>query len=131
MLTGRYRYEQKTCIDYGWTYMLSPDIAAYRDPNGPSVVLVSSFTFYPAYLWLIWLQHVMRSLGVEGVPPVHETGRCDQVEQIISKALTNCRAHIKLKVRWVPYLLFHVLTAVSTLIRSLKLSLNHQRFQPT
>lgn len=47
----------------------------------------------------------MRELKVEDLPPTSETGRCDVVLSVISKALTDARCQIKTEVNFVELML--------------------------
>lgn len=41
----------------------------------------------------------MRELNVAEIPPTRETGRCELVQTVIAKGLTDWRHHVKVTVR--------------------------------
>ena len=78
--------------------MVSATIVGYRSPKAAATVLVSHVHFLKSYQSFSCLQMALRELNVADIPPAHETGRCDEVLKVISKALTDCRCHMKEKV---------------------------------
>ncbi|KAK7463482.1 hypothetical protein VKT23_006831 [Stygiomarasmius scandens] len=71
-----------TCKDYACIFLLSPALLQYKlDKNAAPNVLMA-----------------MRELGIQNLPDACETGRCELILEIIKKAMTDFRHHLKEKI---------------------------------
>ncbi|SJL11782.1 uncharacterized protein ARMOST_15191 [Armillaria ostoyae] len=72
---------KKTAQDYVSAAILAPNIQAHKAPGLVAAVIT-----------------VMRNLGVQDLPPQHETGWCAMLELVIAKALTDMRCYVKAQI---------------------------------
>ncbi|KAG6825636.1 hypothetical protein H0H92_002995 [Tricholoma furcatifolium] len=72
---------KSTAQSYATAAILSPSVRAYRRENFAAMIL-----------------DTMRTLGVSNLPPKGEPARCDLIQAIIAKQLTERRNHIKTEI---------------------------------
>ncbi|KAJ7453825.1 hypothetical protein FB451DRAFT_1408702 [Mycena latifolia] len=75
----------KTCQEYAHVAMLSPKAKSYRNVKSSPTVTST-------------IVNAMRMLGISDMPPSKEVGRCEVLNKIVGKALTDKRYHIKVEI---------------------------------
>lgn len=76
------------------------NIQAYKAPRLVAAVIISFLWIYDRVQpYWSFLQTVMRNLGVQDLPPQHETGWCTILESVIAKALTDMHCYMKAQMR--------------------------------
>ncbi|KAK0456932.1 hypothetical protein EV421DRAFT_1729456 [Armillaria borealis] len=83
-LTGKYCLPdivKKTTQDYTSAAILAPNIQAYKALGLVAAVII-----------------VIHNLGVQDLPPQHETGQCAVLESVIAKVLMDMRCYVKAQI---------------------------------